>query len=131
MTFITGIAMEVTLLSTQSDMGSPQVKREWGCSYTSTVSIILISIIQIGASKKSCRVYSGLGEPCIFPYILNGEFYSECSTDFDKESTNAMCPIRLANDITLETSKDPQDWGHCAKDCDRNTKQMRRHLMTL
>ena len=72
----------------------------------------------MGASKKSCRVYSGLGEPCIFPYILNGELYSECTTDFDKESTNAMCPIPLANDITLETSKDPQDWGRCAKDYD-------------
>ena len=29
-----------------------------------------------------------------------------------------MCPFRLANNITLETSKDPQDWGRWAKDCD-------------
>ena len=29
-----------------------------------------------------------------------------------------MCPIRLTNDITLETSQDPKDWGRCAKKCD-------------
>ena len=29
-----------------------------------------------------------------------------------------MCPIRLQNSQTLEASKNPEDWGHCSKECD-------------
>ena len=98
-------------------MDSPQGLRVRGHSYIS-INVVLISIFQLGTSQESCRIYSGLGEPCIFPYILNGEFYAECTTDFKKDSTDPMCPIRLTNDITLETSQDPKDWGRCAKKCD-------------
>ena len=111
------IAIKVSLVCTQSIMDSPQGLRVRGHSYIS-INVVLISIFQLGTSQESCRIYSGLGEPCIFPYILNGEFYAECTTDFKKDSTDPMCPIRLTNDITLETSQDPKDWGRCAKKCD-------------
>ena len=32
--------------------------------------------------SKECRVYSGLGQPCIFPYKWAGQFYAECTTKF-------------------------------------------------
>ena len=28
-----------------------------------------------------------------------------------------MCPIKLADPLTLEASSDPEDWGVCSKDC--------------
>ena len=30
----------------------------------------------------SCRVYSGLGRPCVFPFRYNGEFFTECTNKF-------------------------------------------------
>ena len=81
------------------------------------VIVFLLSISGAG-SERPCRVYSGLGDPCIFPYKLGGEYYAECTTHLVSGSTDPMCPIRLVNNITLETSSDPADWGRCSKDCD-------------
>ena len=97
-------------------MDSPQDGRFIGSSVIS-INVVLVSILQLGASQRSCRVRSGLGEPCIFPFRLNGRFYAECTTDFKKGSTDPMCPTRLANEATLEASSDPKDWDRCAKEC--------------
>ena len=87
------------------------------CS-SKTIHILLLAFLHLGKSQQSCRIYSGQGESCIFPYRFNGEFYSECTTNFMKDSTTPMCPIRLQNSQTLEASKNPEDWGHCSKECD-------------
>ena len=111
------LALEAELLSTQSIMDSPQGKKLGGLSSIS-INVILISFLHLGTSQKSCRIRSSQGEPCVFPYIFNGEFYSECTTNFLEDSTDPMCPRHLENIQTLEASKDPKDWGRCAKKCD-------------
>jgi len=97
-------------------MDSPQDGRFTGSSVIA-INVVLVSILHLGASQKSCRVRSGLGEPCVFPFRLNGRFYAECTTDFKRGSTDPMCPTKLANEATLEASHDPQDWDRCAKEC--------------
>jgi len=92
--------------------------RGFGDLHTFPSMSSFVSILHLGTSQSSCRINSGLGEPCKFPYKLNGKFYAECTTDFKAGSTDPMCPIRLENDFTLETSQDPADWGRCANDCD-------------
>ena len=81
------------------------------------IIVFLLSIAETG-SERPCRVYSGLGDPCIFPYRLGGEYYAECTTHLVSGSSDPMCPIRLVDNITLDASTDPVNWGRCSKDCD-------------
>ena len=45
---------------------------------------LLLSLLPPVLSKE-CRVYSGLGQPCIFPYKWDGQFYAECTTKFGEQ----------------------------------------------
>ena len=78
----------------------------------------MVSLTQL---SLTCRTYSGLGQPCVFPFRLNGTFYTECTTvmssTFNKNSPVPMCPVRLQNKETLEASTNLFDWGECDKDC--------------
>ena len=80
--------------------------------------VLLLSLSQL---TLSCRTYSGLGQPCVFPFRLNGTFYSECTTvmttRFKKSSPVPMCPVRLENKESLEAGTGLFDWGECDKDC--------------
>ena len=93
-------------------MSPPQVLKR--CLLT----LCLVTFFHCGIGGKECRVYAGLGKPCIFPYRLNGEFFAECTTKFDKFSDEPMCPTRLEDEKTLEASRSHEDWGKCSKDCD-------------
>ena len=92
-----------------------------------SVSMFLLFVINL---VSSCRVYSGLGDPCIFPFRINGTFYAECTTHFVSggnfshfllhlitESSESMCPTRLADEKTLEASSKAEDWGVCSREC--------------
>ena len=45
------------------------------------VMVLTISSIS-PVSPSLCRVYSGLGQPCVFPFRYNGEFFTECTNKF-------------------------------------------------
>ena len=82
--------------------------------------VLVVSLTRLSLSL-SCRTYSGLGQPCVFPFRLNGSLYTECTTlmtrTFNKNSPAPMCPVKLQNKETLEASSNLFDWGDCAKDC--------------
>ena len=88
-------------------------------------SLLLLLLSSLPPLSLTCRTYHGLGQPCVFPFRLNGTFYSECTTAmsgiFGKSSPVPMCPVRLQNQETLEASDGLFDWGECAKDCHLKT----------
>ena len=48
-----------------------------------TLALVLAcSSISPVSPASSCRVYSGLGQPCVFPFRYNGEFFTECTNKF-------------------------------------------------
>ena len=84
--------------------------------------LLVMLVFSLPQLSQSCRTYSGLGQPCVFPFRLNGTFYSECTTAmtqiFQKSSPVPMCPVRLQSKETLEAGTSLFDWGECSKDCD-------------
>ena len=86
---------------------------------------LLVLLVSLTHLSNTCRTYSGLGQPCVFPFRLNGTFYSECTTVmtriFKKSSPVPMCPVRLQNKDSLEASTNLFDWGECDKDCHLKT----------
>lgn len=88
-----------------------------------------------GQVKQDCATRHGFGAPCIFPYRMNGELYFECTTRFLKGSTDAMCPIKLANPVTREVSRNKRDWGKCHTKCEimnfRTTEQLHDKMQNL
>merc|ERR1712227_641244 len=79
-------------------------------------TLVISNVLVTRLVADSCRVYSGLGEPCIFPFVWNGTFYAECTSDFN-DGSEAMCPTKLGNEITLEATNNPAHWGVCSKEC--------------
>ena len=46
------------------------------------LSLVLLLLSLFSQSEGDCRVYSGLGKPCIFPFKLSGKLYTSCTTEF-------------------------------------------------
>ena len=69
--------MLLVLLSTAAGSGPAT------SSHLVTLTMVLASSsISLVSSASSCRVYSGLGQPCVFPFRYNGEFFTECTNKF-------------------------------------------------
>ena len=49
-------------------------------------------------------------------WVIRDQYYT-CLLFSVADSSESMCPTKLANEDTLEASEDPQDWGVCSKDC--------------
>jgi len=88
-----------------------------------------------GQKEEECRVNFGFGEPCVFPYRLNGELFHECTTKFFQNTSAPMCPTRLFDPQTLEAGRQRADWGKCDYHCSlqdfRSTDEIYEKLQTL
>jgi len=98
-------------------------------------AIFTIAITQPAAGAEECKTRYGLGPPCKFPFRLNGEMHYECTTKYRRDSSDAMCPTKLNNELSREASRNSNDWGVCDQKCDlqhyRTNEELQQKLQDL